>query len=130
MAHVVNTLAEAEEKIRNEEPFRLKGWTRGVPTLSAAPWIIHQYGALPEQYQHEVRHARYVVWSYETPIAWVTEDGTKVLPDIGYSPTTGQHQYTVKAAWDIQGRMSFPARGRTLRPTGGGPRRGGIDDHF
>lgn len=128
MAHVVTTLAEAQEKIKNKEPFRLKGWTRGVPTLSAGPWVTHQYGELPEEYQAEVAHASYVVWSYETPIAWIMENDWKVLPDIGYSPTTSQHQYTVKAAWGITGRMSFPARGRTLRPAGGGPRRGGIDD--
>lgn len=125
MAHVVSTMAEAEEKIKNEEPFRLKGWTRGVPTLSASPWITHQYGALPEHYQHDVMAARYVVWSYETPIAWVRPDGTKVVPDVGYSPTTSQHQMAVMSAWDLPVR--FPARGRELRRAGGGPRRGGID---
>jgi hypothetical protein len=52
-------------------------------------------------------------------------DGEKIVPDVGYSATTSQHQMTVMAAWDLPVR--FPARGRTLRPAGGGPRRGGID---
>jgi hypothetical protein len=126
--HVVATLREAEEKIEKQRPFRLRGWTDGVPTLSAGPWVTDSFGELPVNYHEDVNTAHYVVWSYDTPIAWVRTDGTRVLPDVGYSATTGQHQYTVKAAWDITGRLKFPARDREVRPAGGGPRRGGIDD--
>lgn len=120
---MVSTLAQAEQAIKEQRPFRLRD------TLSATEGWNGARGFLPwPDYHESIKDAVYVVISYGTPIAWVRPDGTKVLPDIGYSATTGQHQYTVKAAWDIQGRMSFPARGRALRPAGGGPRRGGIDD--
>lgn len=116
---MVSTLAQVQEKIKNEEPFRLRD------TFMGGVWITGQYGSLPAQYHPEVARARFVVWSYETPIAWVTDDGTKVVPDVGYSLTTGQHQMAVMSAWDLPVR--YPARGRELRQAGGGPRRGGID---
>lgn len=34
----------------------------------------------------------YVVWSYQTPIAWVTWAGSIVVPDEKYSVTTTHHQ--------------------------------------
>jgi len=121
---MVSILAQAKEAIREQRPFRLRDTLAGTSDS-----VGGTHGHLPEKYRADVESAVYVVISYDTPIAWVRPDGTKVVPDIGYSPTTGQHQYTVKAAWNITGRMSFPARGRELRPAGGGPRRGGIDDH-
>jgi hypothetical protein len=89
-------------------------------------------GHLPGPYQAEARDAEYVVYSYQTPIAWVTADGQRVIPDIGYSPTTGSHQYTVKNAWqgtDWVG-STFPVRGRQTIPAGGGRRGGGMDDPY
>jgi hypothetical protein len=120
MAHVVQTLAQAKDKIKELEPFRL----RSGETLSGGPAVVGVYGELPERYQEDHDEAVYVITSYETPIAWVRADGTKVIPDVGYSDTTSQHQYTVKAAWNMP---SWPLRGRELRPAGGGPRKGGID---
>ena len=34
----------------------------------------------------------YVVYSYQTPIAWVTKSGTEVHPPVRYSVTTSKHQ--------------------------------------
>lgn len=120
MAHVMRTLDQAEGKIKELEPFRL----RSGETLTGGPAVVGVYGFLPERYREDADEAVYVVTSYDTPIAWVRADGTKVIPDVGYSDTTNQHVYTVKFAWDM---MSHPVRGRELRPAGGGPRRGGID---
>jgi hypothetical protein len=36
--------------------------------------------------------AIYVVWSYGTPVAWVTADGTVTVPDHRYSVTTSKGQ--------------------------------------
>lgn len=36
--------------------------------------------------------AVYVVYSYDTPIGWVTSDGDVYVPDVTYSPTTTNHQ--------------------------------------
>lgn len=41
--------------------------------------------------------AIYVVWSYNTPIAWVDEDGTVTVPDTYYSVTTTMHQGKCRA---------------------------------
>lgn len=117
---IVN-MTEAEQRIKDEQPFRLPSdamYGRARGALST--------GSLPDQYVDDARAARYVVYSYATPVGWVTPNGTKVVPDVGYSSTTGQHQMTVQSAWDMPVR--YPARGRELRPSGGGPRRGGIDD--
>lgn len=37
-------------------------------------------------------HAVYVVWSYNTPIAYVRNDGVVVIPDVKYSRTTSRQQ--------------------------------------
>lgn len=42
----------------------------------------------------------YAVYSYGTPIAWVTRHGVKVYPPVTYSKTTARHQTQVKRAWD------------------------------
>jgi len=34
----------------------------------------------------------YVVYSYATPIAWITSSGSHHAPDVKYSPTTSGHQ--------------------------------------
>lgn len=120
MAYVVNTLDQAEEKIKNEESFKLRGGT-----LTGGPVTGSTHGHLPERYHEDHDASVYAVRSYSTPIAWVRKDGTKTVPDVGYSDTTSQHQYLVLNAWKIHGQ--FPRRGRELRPAGGGPRRGGID---
>lgn len=117
---------EAEQKIRDLKEFRnQKGTLRGVKDGA------EEFGRLPKRWWNPAQDAEYVVYSYRTPIAWVTADGERVVPDIGYSSTTGQHQYTVKDAWreaGYSGSGAFPARGRETVPAGGGPRSGGMDE--
>lgn len=116
------TLADAEMAIKDQLPFHMRD------TLYATVGWNGSRGFLPwPDYHESIKDAVYVVISYGTPIGWIRPDGTKVVPDVGYSNTTSQHQYTVLNAWKIRGR--FPKRGRELRPAGGGPRRGGIDDY-
>jgi hypothetical protein len=110
---VNNTQAEA--KIAKEEAFRtseadLPG-RPGVIRFRAATGGAQSFGLLPERYRDDVRRARYVVYSYQTPIGWVRQDGTKTVPDVGYSLSTGQHQLIVQHAWGLR---SFPARGREV----------------
>lgn len=123
------TLADAQVSIKNELPFKMGRVYEGQPTFSGGPWLGSphpgSFGALPEGYRDQVVRSRYTVWSYWTPIAWVNQDGTKTVPDVGYSDTTSQHVMTVMSAWDMPVR--YPARGREVRRAGGGPRRGGID---
>jgi hypothetical protein len=112
---VNNTQAEA--KIFAEEIFRTS-WVNipdvgQVLRFSGMTGGAQSFGLLPTEHHDDARRARYVVYSYETPIAWVREDGTKVIPDIGYSPSTGQHQYIVRYAWCTDSPR-FPARGRQI----------------
>lgn len=58
-------------------------------------------GRLPDAEARQLSYARpdYIVFSYDTPIAWhdsVTREWT--VPDVKYSPTTTQHQHTVTVA--------------------------------
>jgi hypothetical protein len=71
------------------------GGTRGGGT---------ECGHLPQQYWKFLRDADYVVFSYETPIAWhVPAAGPGDvdawwLPDVRYSSTTDEHQAVVRLA--------------------------------
>lgn len=43
----------------------------------------------------------YVIYSYETPIAWRTQDGAWHVPDTRYSVTTSKHQGKVRTALQV-----------------------------
>lgn len=124
-------LDEAAQLIEELRPFRLRGSTDpcSLWAVREAPAFL---GALPPEESEELHQAEYVVMSYNTPIAWVI-DGQAVVPDIGYTPTTGQHQYLAAHALGVPFR---PGRGRRLATIDanatqyGRPRRlrrGGID---
>lgn len=49
------------------------------------------------EFWREVRDALYVVYSRETPIAWIKADGTMRCPDIKYSVTTTRQQNLCRA---------------------------------
>jgi hypothetical protein len=83
-------------------------------------------GHLPRQYHESARSAVYVVYSYDTPIGWVLEapqNGPRnpywfKVPNVGYSPTTGQQQYAVLEAWADerrrQGKRKWEMDGRRV----------------
>jgi hypothetical protein len=109
MATVVSN-SQAPNKIKHEQTFR----SSSRPVNGNSPWSGRPGGAdslgyLPRQYHAAARAARYVVYSYATPIGWVTVAGEHVVPDVGYTLTTGAQQYSTAHAWGIDFR---PARGR------------------
>lgn len=60
------------------------------------------FGILPEDYKAELKAATqdnqvYVVFSFQTPIAWCISNETDkwVIPDVTYSVTTSAHQSLV-----------------------------------
>lgn len=84
-------------------------------------------GHLPRRYHASVREAVYVVYSYDTPVAWVLEapqNGPRKplwfkIPDVSYSVTTGQHQTACMEAWADHMRSQgnyrrLPGRGREV----------------
>lgn len=55
----------------------------------------------------------FIVYSYETPIAWERSDGLRTVPPVRYSVSTARHQREVRAAWSMPwGRnFSHPTKG-------------------
>lgn len=49
----------------------------------------------------ELMTALYIVYSYETPIAWLTRTGNWVMNGTRYSATTAKHQSKVFSAIDL-----------------------------
>ena len=61
--------------------------------LKAGPrGTVGSFGRLPGAWRYRFQEERpdYVVWSYETPIAWHGRRGWTV-PPVKYSQTTGRH---------------------------------------
>lgn len=87
---VIRRNADANTMIAKRVPFRNSG-----RTLRGEEGPARRVGYLPDRkgWHESVRQARYVVYSYETPIAWEAADGRTVIPTKRYSPTTTQHQH-------------------------------------
>lgn len=168
-ARTVFKNAEIPGRIHAMRPFLSEGrLPDGTRRWWAASGPAVSLGHLPARLHASARSAVYVVYSYDTPIAWVTEnddtecdhpngfgphgcpcgaslDGEDVVgpepytyhvPDVGYSPTTGQQQQACLEAWRRQFRKGNVERhgrrevvrvpgnaevyGRTLRARSGG----------
>lgn len=143
--------AEIPGRIHAMQPFLSEG---KLPDGTRRWWAVSgpavSLGHLPAKYHASIREAVYVVYSYDTPIAWVMEvqhgadPYTYVVPNVGYSPTTGQHQYAVLEAWAEarrrQGQSKWQMDGRrtVIRVPGNAEvygqerrlRAGGMDGHL
>jgi hypothetical protein len=141
--------SEIPGRLYNLRPFLSSGkLPDGTRVWSGHSGPAVSLGHLPGKYHASAREAVYVVYSYDTPIAWVTENpdvgrdrGHPYLfhvPDVSYSPTTGEHQYAVLEAWQDELRFQgayrrSPARGReTVRVPGNAEvyGRGGLPDNW
>lgn len=65
------------------------------------------WGDLPSELRirsedHLLEHVAYWVYSYDTPIAWVYEDGEAYMPPVHYSTTTRRQQRIVAEALELQ----------------------------
>lgn len=95
-------LRDVPAKWQAREPFNTHNGTLYGETA------VSSYGRLPSEWRHNLFQAdshgdiAYIVYSYETPIAWVLQDGTEVRPPVKYSVTTSKHQ----------GRLYGPAQGQ------------------
>jgi hypothetical protein len=67
-------------------------------TLHAEPGRASHTGQLPAEYVPSARQADYVVYSYQTPIAWHTPYAGWLYPAERYSVTTTKHQGRVHTA--------------------------------
>lgn len=91
--------AVTSEALMDREPFTTHG------ALSAISGHVWSTSRLPEpwatMYAVSAGDITYTVLSYLTPIAWVLDDGTVVIPPVKYSITTSGHQSTVRHALDV-----------------------------
>lgn len=99
MGEVIRNNREAVGRIRAREPFRnrkgsLSGRWHDVPLIIPSGWAPTELTSVLRFEAGPV----YVVYSYGTPIAWVTTDGMAAVPDLKYSVTTSKHQSLVLGA--------------------------------
>jgi hypothetical protein len=88
-----------EKYIQNREPFKLASMS-GVEG-SYLPWGNQLPGDWERVYTTQRAHIVYTVLSYLTPIAWVMDDGQKIMPDEHYSNTTSNHQHIAQMALNV-----------------------------
>lgn len=90
-------LREAAGRFQARTPFccndTLEGY-RGAPSST---------GMLPNEWVRYVRqfgrHIVYTAMSYQTPVAWVMDDGRVIVPPVSYSQTTGRHMRALDQRW-------------------------------
>lgn len=82
--------------IKSREAFKTHGAMKAVeiPPGYGYPTL----GKLPAEYKHSAERAAYIVYSYQTPIAWWSESDGWTVPLVKYSVTTSVHQGKVRTA--------------------------------
>lgn len=97
-------LRDVPALVAGRRPF--EGNSMSARRVKAHPsgYDVGYTGLLPTpeepRYQDDLRkHGKlYVVYSYDTPIAWGPLDGDLYVPDVKYSMTTSKHQGIVRRA--------------------------------
>lgn len=126
MAMGRRTRDEAERAIASFRPF-----TNSTGSMRGTRGSTRDLGWLSSHREHVrikelLSRADYVVWSYDTPIGFVTEDEdgniTKFYVDENHSPTTSQHQGILRCGFGDfeaigEGPWSRSQRPRTRRTT-------------
>ena len=86
------TRDKVTDALRNREPFRNS--TGSFQGIEGAKDIGRLAGDDLETFLDD--DVTYTVYSYSTPIAWVTRSGLVRIPATKYSRTTSQHQSVVR----------------------------------
>lgn len=68
-------------------------------------------GQLPYFYRDSFWRCVYAVYSYSTPIAWLTSDGVWIAPAVKYSVSTSRHQGRIFTAISEINRARKAAHG-------------------
>jgi hypothetical protein len=98
---IKTTIREAGRHIAGQRTF-------DASAMSADFFIVTdgtpQWGRLDNEHLDQLRHdlethgTLYVVYSYETPIAWAPVGGRLYVPDAHYTMTTTKHQNICRKA--------------------------------
>lgn len=89
--------SELNRALRDRLPFRTSGALSADVTPYGYPGSGRLSGVYLDTYREDAPSIRYVVRSYDTPIAWVTEDGSVTKIGQKFSVTTSRHQSAVRA---------------------------------
>jgi hypothetical protein len=100
------TTQKAYAAIAELAPFATSGALSGRTPIgeSFGPW---DSGRLAREHVASFQHASYAVFSYATPIAWVT-DSHWVIPADRYSLTTSRHQSAARYGASVSGLNVAP----------------------
>jgi hypothetical protein len=95
------TTGDAHRAIAALAPFTTSGALSGRTPYGEhfGPW---DDGRLPGQHRDSFLASTYAVFSYVTPVAWVT-DGEWVIPSTRYSLTTSRHQSAARHGAALSG---------------------------
>ena len=99
--------ANTRHAIRDRRDFATSGALRGERGNYVSSFS-HLRGEALEAWERDVDRVSYVVYSYETPIAWFVEGQGWVLNRRSYSVTTTSHQSAVLSA--LVGHGCAPVR--------------------
>lgn len=99
MATQYGTRRFIAQAMNKRDPFR-KG------NISAEWTIYPNHGQLPKEWATKLDESiqetqpskTYIVFSYQTPIAWLENNQTWTIPDVSYSTTTKHHQHVIMVA--------------------------------
>lgn len=98
------TTGNAHRPISDLSPFTTSGALSGR-TPHGETFTAWDSGRLPREHVDSFQRATYAVYSYATPIAWVT-DGAWAIPDVRYSVTTSRHQSAARYGAHLSGLAS------------------------
>lgn len=95
------TMGDAHKPISDRAAFTTSGALSGRAPDGQhfGPW---DSGRLPREHVESFQRSTYAVFSYATPIAWVT-DGVWTIPTARYSVTTSRHQSAARYGAHLSG---------------------------
>jgi len=102
MALGLNTLRAIQNGVDAQVPF--KNSTKSIIGIKYDSKFPPDMGRLPMIYrdilteQCKRGYVRYIIFSYNTPIAWALFGGKWEIPDVRYSKSTTHHQNSVGTA--------------------------------
>jgi hypothetical protein len=95
------TTGDAHKAIATLTPFATSGALSGRRPHGET-FTAWESGRLAQQHVDSFRASTFAVYSYSTPIAWVT-DGRWVIPSDRYSLTTSRHQSAARHGAHLSG---------------------------
>lgn len=98
----MTTIKQAEARIATRTPFTASALKGIIPETTYL--ARHDLGQLPQMHAEVLLadaasgRVDFIVYSYQTPIAWHSKDTGWEVPDHRYSVTTTRHQNVVRRA--------------------------------